>query len=72
MPSADNAHRPVSIKRALPPHAQGIFRGAFKAARRSHDEKDPVRREEIAHRVAWAAGKRRYRKSDRRWLPVDH
>jgi len=29
------------------------------------------RREAIAHRVAWAAVKSRYRKADGMWVPID-
>lgn len=70
MPFTDNEHLPPSIRRALPPHAQDIFRSAFNAAWVSYGAKDPARREEIAHRVAWAAVKRRYRKSGGEWLPI--
>jgi cation transport regulator len=44
----------------LPEHAQSIFRSAFNAAFEAHAS-DP-RREEAAHRIAWAAVRRSYEK----------
>ena len=61
---------PASIRRSLPLHAQEIFRAAFNAAWESYGRKDPGHREEIAHRVAWAAVKRRYRKVAGDWVPI--
>jgi cation transport regulator len=55
----------------LPPHAQDIFRAAFNSAWQGYGESEPERREEIAHRVAWAAVKRRYTKRDRTWVERD-
>ena len=71
MPYADNKDLPPSIRRVLPPHAQDIFRSAFNAAWHSYGETAPAHREEIAHRVAWAAVKRRYRKVDGEWRPFE-
>jgi cation transport regulator len=45
-------------------------REAFNAAWKSYGRKNPARREEIAHRVAWAAVKRRYCKVGAVWLPL--
>lgn len=70
MPYASNDDLPPTIKRSLPPHAQEIFRGAFNSAWTSYGQKDPARREEIAHRVAWSAVKKRYRKLQGRWVPI--
>jgi cation transport regulator len=49
-------------------HAQDIYRAAFNSAWESYGAKEPGRREEIAHRVAWAAVKKRYRKADGDWI----
>ena len=59
----------------LPAHAQDIFRSAFNAGWRSYGETDPAHLEEIAHRVAWAAVKKHYRKLGHTWVPrelADH
>lgn len=71
MPYRANEDLPASVRRHLPEHAQDIFRAAFNSAWSSYGASDPVRREEIAHRVAWAAVKRRYRKSDGDWIPLE-
>ena len=63
MPYSTNDDLPDSVRRHLPPHAQDIYRAAFNNAWSSYGATEPVRREEIAHRVAWAAVKRQYRKS---------
>lgn len=71
MPYAANEDLPDNLRRVLPSHAQDIFRSAFNAAWLGYGEKDPAHREEIAHRVAWAAVKRRYHKVDGAWLPLE-
>jgi cation transport regulator len=68
MPYASNDDLPLSIQEHLPYHAQNIFRAAFNHAWLSYGDTDPMRREEIAHRVAWAAVKRRYQKADGEWI----
>lgn len=70
MPYASNEALPPAIRAHLPPHAQDIFRAAFNHAWESYGAREPARREEIAHRVAWSAVKRRYRKSGDRWEPI--
>jgi cation transport regulator len=67
MPYVTNAELPASIRWHLPAHAQDIFRAAFNNAYRLY-QGDPWR-EEIAHRVAWAAVKRSYRKQGAEWVP---
>jgi cation transport regulator len=66
MPYQTNADLPDSIRRRLPPHAQDIFRAAFNNAFAAHLH-DP-RREEAAHRIAWAAVKRGYARIGDRWI----
>jgi cation transport regulator len=67
MPYRTNEELPPAVQRALPAHAQAIYREAFNHAFAAHAG-DP-RREEAAHRIAWAAVKRRYAKRGGRWLP---
>jgi cation transport regulator len=55
MPYIDNVDLPAAVRDHLPPHGQDIYRSAFNHAWFQY-ERDP-RREEIAHRVAWAAVK---------------
>ena len=80
MPYAANDDLPASVRSHLPPHAQDIFRSAFNHAWQTYCSVNSDRVEEIAHRVAWAAVKKRYRKvggpgcyasSRRRWLRQD-
>lgn len=61
---------PPSLKRNLPIHAQEIFVAAFNSAWQSYGRRQPERREEIAHRVAWAAVKKRYCKLGGGWVPI--
>jgi cation transport regulator len=70
MPYATNEDLPESIRAHLPPHAQDIFRAAFNHAWESYGKRQPARREEIAHRVAWAAVKRQYRKLGGVWVTI--
>jgi cation transport regulator len=65
MPYETNADLPENLQRLLPPHAQDIYRAAFNNAFADH-EGDP-RQEEAAHRIAWAAVKRSYVRTDEGW-----
>jgi cation transport regulator len=68
MPYRTNADLPPAVRRHLPPpHAQDIYREAFNHAFEAHAG-DP-RREEAAHRIAWAAVKRSYVKVGDKWVP---
>jgi cation transport regulator len=69
MPYASNIDLPDNLRDILPAHAQDIFRAAFNHAWQDHSH-DPDR-EAIAHRIAWAAVKRRYRKQRDRWVEKD-
>jgi cation transport regulator len=69
LPYAANEDLPANLRRKLPPDAQDIFREAFNHAWESH-RGDPDL-EGTAHRIAWAAVKRRYRKSGEVWVPKD-
>jgi cation transport regulator len=57
------------VRDHLPEHAQTIYRETFNHAWvwYAHDPE----REEIAHRVAWSAVERKYRKAGERWVPKD-
>ncbi len=72
MPYATNAALPASVRNHLPARAQDIYRETFNEAWASYAENP--RREEIAHRTAWAAVKRRFHKGgDGQWQSgADH
>jgi cation transport regulator len=57
------------VRHHLPPEAQSIYREAFNHAWQEYASREPERLEEIAHRVAWAAVKRRFHKADGDWTP---
>ncbi len=65
MPYQTNSQLPPAVRSHLPEHAQDIFRQAFNQAFHAHQGES--RQEEIARRIAWAAVKRRYVKSEPRW-----
>jgi cation transport regulator len=69
MPYLTNADLPQSLRSHLPEHAQDIYRAAFNNAWDRYGDREPDRREEIAHRVAWSAVKKRYQKVDAAWVP---
>jgi cation transport regulator len=66
MPYQGNTDLPASVRNHLPAHAQDIYREAFNHAFAAHTG-DP-RREEAAHRIAWAAVERRYHKQGGAWV----
>jgi cation transport regulator len=66
MPYESNDDLPDRVRNHIPPHAQSIYREAFNHAYAAH-EQDP-RREEAAHRIAWAAVKRSYEKVGGEWV----
>jgi cation transport regulator len=67
MPYASNEDLPGPVRRHLPAGAQDIYRSAFNHAWQTYGTHAPARREEIAHRVAWAAVTTRYQKVGERW-----
>jgi cation transport regulator len=69
MPYATNSDLPAPVRHHLPPTARTIYREAFNNAWDQYAKSG--RREEIAHRVAWAAVKKRFRKGNGSWVPVD-
>ena len=68
MPYATNTELPAPVRHHLPPGAQTLYREAFNGA--WHQYASDARREEIAHRVAWSAVKKRYRKEGETWVPL--
>ncbi len=75
MPYDQSSDLPDSVRNSLPSAAQTIYRKAFNNAwqqySRAEDRLDDASREETAHRVAWAAVKRSYRKENDRWVAKD-
>lgn len=66
MPYTTNADLPSTVRLHLPLHAQEIYRAASNNAFKAHCNER--RREEAAHRIAWASVKRLYEKQDRYWV----
>lgn len=74
MPYRTRDELPDSVKHVLPAHAQDIYKEAFNSAwdeyRDPADRRDDADREEVAHRVAWSAVKKKYQKGeDGAWHP---
>lgn len=68
MPYDKNQDLPKSVKDNLPSHAQDIYREAFnhayeeyKNSEKKRDPEEPL--EEVSHRVAWSAVKKKYVKN---------
>lgn len=77
MPYRSKKELPESVKSVLPPHAQKIYQEAFNSAydeyKKPSERRGDASREETAHKVAWAAVKRKYEKGeDDRWHPSHH
>jgi cation transport regulator len=68
MPYNSIGELPPSVGNHLPIHAQEIYRAAFNNAWEEYADRGRVR-EQIAHRVAWAAVKRLYVKQRDEWIP---
>ena len=68
MPYKSISDLPDSVRDNLPKHAQEIYKEAFNSAWDEYADKDDRRgdasREETAHKVAWSAVKKDYRKGD--------
>ena len=71
MPYDNLEQLPKSVRHVLPKHAQVIYLAAFNNAWDQY--KDPKERqgddsqEEVAHKVAWAAVKQKYKKDGDTW-----
>jgi cation transport regulator len=68
MPYPSISDLPEPVRAHLPLHAQEIFRAAFNDAWARHANMAPGDLEAAAHRIAWAAVKRRYRKRGEQWI----
>lgn len=68
LPYASIDDLPPPVRSHLPLHAQEIYLAAFNNAWTEYHSHGPEQREQTAHRVAWAAVKRKYRKSGDRWI----
>lgn len=68
MPYGSNSDLPPAVRHHLPEAALTLYREAFNGAWRQYAASE--RREEICHRVAWAAVKKRYRKVGDRWAAI--
>ncbi|MCE5186506.1 MAG: ChaB family protein [Planctomycetaceae bacterium] len=74
MPYSKNKDLPERVKDNLPKHAQDIYREAYNNATEQY--KEPRKRrgsesqEQAAHKVAWNAVKKKYKKGDdEKWHP---
>lgn len=71
MPYENLKSLPEPVRNVLPMHAQEIYLAAFNNAWEQY--KDPKERkgndtrEEVAHKVAWAAVKQKYQKKADQW-----
>lgn len=72
MPYQNNAELPGSVTKHLPEHAQDIYRSAFNATwdeYKSPNKRDTEEtREQVSHKVAWAAVKKKYIKHNSQWV----
>jgi cation transport regulator len=68
LPYVTNAELPPGVRGHLPEAAQDIYRETFNHAWRTYVGRPD--HEAVAHRVAWAAVKRTFRKSKDAWVPV--
>lgn len=72
MPYKTNKDLPPNITQVLPAHAQDIYREAFNHAwqeyARREDRRGDASQEETAHKVAWAAVKKKYEKTGNKWI----
>ncbi len=72
MPYQSIMDLPPALKEHLPIHAQEIYLNAFNNAWEHYKEPEKRRltssREETAHKVAWAAVKKKYVKKQTHWI----
>jgi cation transport regulator len=69
MPYEKIKELPDSVRDNLPKHAQEIYKEAYNSAWDQYDEPEERRgdasREEVAHKVAWNAVKKKYEKDEK-------
>lgn len=72
MPYGKKSELPDSVKDNLPAHAQDIYKEAYNSAwdeyKDPEDRRGDDSREEVAHKVAWAAVKKMYEKKNGKWV----
>ena len=73
MPYSSLKELPKSVREHLPKHAQVIYKEAFNHAWEEYADASKRRnhgasRETVSHKVAWAAVKSKYEKSDGDWV----
>jgi cation transport regulator len=72
MPYDKISDLPDSVKNNLPKHAQEIYfeayNNAFEQYAKAEKRRDDSTREETAHKVAWAAVKKKYKKEGNKWV----
>jgi cation transport regulator len=63
---------PDSVRDNLPKHAQEIYIAAFNNAwdeyEDAEDREGGASREEVSHKVAWSAVKKKYEKKNGKWI----
>jgi cation transport regulator len=71
MPYKSISDLPDSVRDNLPTHAQEIYQEAFNSAYDEYKERGAEGREVTAHKVAWAAVKKKYHKNEQtgKWEP---
>jgi cation transport regulator len=71
MPYTNLSSLPESVRNNLPRHAQEIYLAAFNNAWEEYRDPEARRgkasREEVAHKVAWAAVKQQYENTGDKW-----
>jgi cation transport regulator len=60
MPYQQVTQLPSGVKNSLPKHAQDIYKEAYNSAWDQYSDRDKSEREEVAHRTAWSAVKKKY------------
>jgi cation transport regulator len=68
VPYATIEDLPPPVQAHLPPHAQEIYLSAFNNAWTQYPALTLKQRESTAHRVAWAAVKRKYQRVGGQWI----
>jgi cation transport regulator len=70
MPFQSVEDLPPSLRSRLPAHAQEIFRAAFNNAWATYVTSSPHEREELCHRIAWSAVKKKYYRLGNSWVSL--
>ncbi len=72
MPYSNKSELPDAVKNNLPKHALDIYMEAFNSAWEEYadtaDRRGDDTREEVAHKVAWSAVKKKYVKKKNKWV----